>query len=331
MYESSKGPSRAPVVMAVAIALGLAVGIVAFCRLRPSTLHAAAGPRTGPRQRTAAPAPSLAPAAAPAANVEAARQRSMLSSLQTLRSQVVLYTMQHNGAPPGLQANGGIDPDDFIRDLTGRTDAAGLPAAAGGRTFGPYLQAMAANPFVEGPASLRVTIGPGPCPGDGTSGWYYETDTQALYPNHPGWSLQSPLRPSASTGQVRRRPARVSDEAREAVLKSDLQLVRSQIELYRAQHVDLPPGRQADGSIDAADFERDLLGPTDRDGRAVARGGRALGPYLQRMPVNPFVDASVCRTVKVGPLPCPGDGTSGWYYETGTGRFSANDAAHKHW
>ncbi len=63
---------------------------------------------------------------------------SAKSSLQTLRSQISLYKIQHDDTPPG-QAT-------FINDMT---------VAAGG--YGPYLQAMPNNPFVTTAMSISDT------------------------------------------------------------------------------------------------------------------------------------------------------------------------------
>lgn len=63
---------------------------------------------------------------------------SAKSSLQSLRSQISLYKIQHtNDAPP-------TDETTFVAQMTGTTDGAG---ATTGTQFGPYLQAMPANPF----------------------------------------------------------------------------------------------------------------------------------------------------------------------------------------
>ncbi len=148
--------------------------------------------------------------------------------------------------------------------------------------------------------------------------------SQNLYANHLGATEEMPPQPVVSRRASLRHRARTSTEAREAVLESDLQLVRVQIELYKLQHNDAPPGRQADGRVDGADLKRDLVTKTDPAGRQGPDG--RFGPYLQRMPVNPFVDAATADAVKIGPSPCPGDGTSGWYFETDTGRFFANHA-----
>ena len=116
-----------------------------------------------------------------------------------------------------------------------------------------------------------------------------------------------------------------SSDARESALASDLQTTRSQIELYKIQHLDDYPGLQADGSVTAADLIADLTTQTNQAGAA----GTDYGPYLQTFPTNPF---NSLATVSVGAVACPGDNSTGWYFNTVTGKFSPNDnvvATHK--
>lgn len=71
-----------------------------------------------------------------------ARQNSTKSLLQTIRSQVELYKLQHNDDMPGWDGSA-VDYDDFWADLTGKTDDAG----ASGGNLGPYLQSTPVNPL----------------------------------------------------------------------------------------------------------------------------------------------------------------------------------------
>jgi len=112
-----------------------------------------------------------------------------------------------------------------------------------------------------------------------------------------------------------------SNDARESALKSDLQTIRSQVELYKIQHLDCLPGLQADGSIDDDDFVDDMTGQTDQDGTA----GTAFGPYLQSFPTNPFVSGAAASTIVSGAGDPDADGASGWWLNTTTGKVSPND------
>ena len=118
-----------------------------------------------------------------------------------------------------------------------------------------------------------------------------------------------------------------SNDAREAAMASDLQTVRSQIELYKVQHLEKTPDIDESGVADTANFTVRLTGKTDSDGKVNAAG--AFGPYLHKFPSNPFVSGATSDDLTFGAVVCPGDGTSGWYFRTDTGKFSPNDAAHK--
>jgi hypothetical protein len=117
-----------------------------------------------------------------------------------------------------------------------------------------------------------------------------------------------------------------SQGALEAALHGDLQTVRSQIELYKVQHLEKTPELDENGRPDTANFAFRLTGRTDQDGRLSPAG--ALGPYLQRIPANPFTDEAVARKVAFGQGPPPGDGAMGWWFDTASGTFYANDPDH---
>lgn len=76
-----------------------------------------------------------------------------------------------------------------------------------------------------------------------------------------------------------------STEAKVSSLQSNLQSIRSQIELYKIQHNDLPP-------VSDQTFVDEMTGFTDI-ARAVGTGSAfPFGPYLTKMPVNPFSGVS---------------------------------------
>lgn len=66
-----------------------------------------------------------------------ARQNSVRSQLQTLRSQIELYKLQHNDDLPDLVTN--------WDQLTTVTEADGTAPEAGDQTFGPYMQSAPVN------------------------------------------------------------------------------------------------------------------------------------------------------------------------------------------
>ena len=67
-----------------------------------------------------------------------ARESALLSQLQTLRSQIEFYKLQHKDALPDLVTN--------WNPLITKTDSSGAPAGAG-KSFGPYMQSAPSNPI----------------------------------------------------------------------------------------------------------------------------------------------------------------------------------------
>ncbi|HAU37249.1 MAG TPA: hypothetical protein DCX07_05980 [Phycisphaerales bacterium] len=112
-----------------------------------------------------------------------------------------------------------------------------------------------------------------------------------------------------------------SNDARESALSSDLQTVRSQLELYKVQHLDTYPT--------AASLVTKLTSRTNAQGTVMGDGDDAAdfpyGPYLQKFPSNPFVSGTASQTVNTGATAVAGDGTSGWYWDTTLTKFSPND------
>ncbi|MDO8303048.1 MAG: hypothetical protein Q7T18_07395 [Sedimentisphaerales bacterium] len=79
--------------------------------------------------------------------------------------------------------------------------------------------------------------------------------------------------------------------------------VRSQIDLYRAQHKGMLPT-----AFETAMTQKDAAG---------------FGPYMQSLPVNPF---NRLNTVRVNGDPGSGAGMHGWHYNSATGDFYADDS-----
>jgi len=126
-----------------------------------------------------------------------------------------------------------------------------------------------------------------------------------------------------------------STEAKESALRSDLQAIRSQIELYKIQHnADILPGEvlNADGSITPAtdvSFVNALTCKTDKNGVADTAGTGdpqvyRFGPYMKKIPENPFSTAETivvagkseaASSVSVGgTVLTAGGNTAGWHF-----------------
>lgn len=121
-----------------------------------------------------------------------------------------------------------------------------------------------------------------------------------------------------------------SGEAKLSSLCTDLQSVRSQIELYKVQHNDALPGQNNTGAggthTGTSGFVNGLIGYTTINGvTTVSSDPNAYGPYLQKIPKNQFNDKD---TVQQG-TGAAGGNDSGWYFNTDTGSFHADTDLHK--
>ena len=90
---------------------------------------------------------------------ESARVSSLSSTLQTIRSQLELYQVQHNGDYPTLA--------ELWGNMTGTTDVTG---DTDGTDFGPYLQKNPVNPFTLGST----------CAADNAEDWQYTAASGAI-------------------------------------------------------------------------------------------------------------------------------------------------------
>ncbi|KPL21710.1 MAG: hypothetical protein AMJ75_09465 [Phycisphaerae bacterium SM1_79] len=112
-----------------------------------------------------------------------------------------------------------------------------------------------------------------------------------------------------------------SSEARLSSLCTDLQTVRSQIELYKIHHADDLPGEGTASFVDA------LTKYTDIDGALAAVQEPAddvYGPYIQKVPKNQFNNFDTVRIDGAA----PGADTEGWHFDSTTGAFHADSPDH---
>ena len=104
----------------------------------------------------------------------AAKASSVLSQLQTLRSQVELYKNQHNNEYP--TSDGTISGTWDWTKMTSNTDIDGaVGTTAGTHIYGPYMQQAPKNPFVS--SANQTAIGTAV---DGTDGWVLNTTTGVI-------------------------------------------------------------------------------------------------------------------------------------------------------
>jgi len=98
-----------------------------------------------------------------------------------------------------------------------------------------------------------------------------------------------------------------SEEARSSNIVTQLQSIRSQLELYQIQHAgDYPTLAQMWDNLTTA---------TEIDGTAGNGDSNDLGPYLQRDPVNAFEASSTVAAAAAAGV--------GWQYTEATGQIMA--------
>ena len=113
-----------------------------------------------------------------------------------------------------------------------------------------------------------------------------------------------------------------------------LQLLRSQIELYKVQHRGRTPMRTAEGAIDFDLGFEQMLCCSAADGTVKSDRPRTkrddvhiYGPYLDRVPRNPFNGSeTVVRARSRDEVPV--EGGAGWAYVPETGEIYANHSTH---
>ena len=119
-----------------------------------------------------------------------------------------------------------------------------------------------------------------------------------------------------------------SQDARKSSLTSQLQTIRSQIELYKLQHLDkLPPGLNgAPGTTAGATAWAEMIVKTDADHTINTAG--LCGPYLQGAPVNSLNQKSavliVTADVTLGGA--SGSTADGWIFNKTNGKTWATSA-----
>jgi general secretion pathway protein G len=92
-----------------------------------------------------------------------AQLAALRSNLHTVRKQLELYKIHHNGAWP---ANVGETGADFARRMVTKTDTDGAP----GIQFGPYLERIPVNKY-NGRATVRIGEA---AAGMNTDGWRFD-------------------------------------------------------------------------------------------------------------------------------------------------------------
>jgi prepilin-type N-terminal cleavage/methylation domain-containing protein len=129
-----------------------------------------------------------------------AQESASIANLNTMRSAIELYRVQHSGVYPSRAPTGtapacpagtaGSTADNsgvtFTDQLTKFSSVGGhtCATAAAGYSFGPYLRAIPTEPITASNAVVAVaTAAATPAPGADTAGWRFINDTGTLQIN----------------------------------------------------------------------------------------------------------------------------------------------------
>jgi prepilin-type N-terminal cleavage/methylation domain-containing protein len=123
-----------------------------------------------------------------------------------------------------------------------------------------------------------------------------------------------------------------SVQTKEAAARDALHMMRSQIELYRFEHKGVVPGYINGFPATITVLTKQFTMTTSITGTlnpsttpTIPTSTYLYGPYVQKLPVNPFNNLS---TIKIVPsataFPAAADKTTGWLYKKETAEFKLN-------
>ncbi len=113
-----------------------------------------------------------------------AMESAVKSNLRTMRSQIELYSVDHDNHYPEIQGN------DLQQLYRATNDAGQMDVPGPLYPHGPYIDSVPYNPYDD---SNRVTAvaaaGQKPAgPVGSLGGWQYDQSTGEIWPNHEGYS-----------------------------------------------------------------------------------------------------------------------------------------------
>jgi type IV pilus assembly protein PilA len=120
------------------------------------------------------------------------RESMLKDELRYLRSQILVFKVQHRDTPPGYPLGDSTATPteaDFVTQMTGfSSDLCGTSATPSSTyKYGPYLSAMPKNPLNDSPTILMMDNGqPLRAPASDGYGWIYRPETQEIIANLPG-------------------------------------------------------------------------------------------------------------------------------------------------
>jgi general secretion pathway protein G len=124
-------------------------------------------------------------------NTAQAKESAAKSILATIRTQLELYKMQHNGKYPGYYGNMPVSEAFCISQFeyptaaTGHVSSSKIPG--GIYVYGPYLTSFPKNPYNDLNTLFYVTTAETfAAKADGKSGWLYRRETGEICLNKSG-------------------------------------------------------------------------------------------------------------------------------------------------
>jgi len=122
-----------------------------------------------------------------------------------------------------------------------------------------------------------------------------------------------------------------TQQAKEAAAKDTLRILRSAIEVYTTEHNGVPPG-YVNGQVGSGvlTFQKQMICTTDINGNVSGNTVQSkefpFGPYLKKVPINPF--AGDRRPVVIldddEPFPEEATGELSWIYKPATKKIRLN-------
>lgn len=126
------------------------------------------------------------------------QEMRLYSDHRTLSEQIDRYRSEHRGRGPHVAPQTLPEPRDqsltpaeaeadnasdmLIKRMTHKTDEVGNVTPDG--EFGPYIRQWPPNPFSHSTVATKIKFGTDDdSPRDGTTGWYYNTETCEISPN----------------------------------------------------------------------------------------------------------------------------------------------------
>ncbi len=122
-----------------------------------------------------------------------------------------------------------------------------------------------------------------------------------------------------------------TQQAKVAAAKDTLRILRSAIEVYTAEHNNVPPG-YINGQVDTGvlTLQKQLICTTDINGNisgtTVQSKEFPFGPYLKKVPINPFAGTKkpIVMLDDDEPFPESATGALSWIYKPATKEIRLN-------